>query len=48
MKVIRMDYYKNRRYNRIWVEAETIQEAMTRTGINKGVVDYCKIEIKEV
>ena len=46
-KVIRIDYRKNRKYNRIWVDAETIEEAMEKTGI-KNIVDYCKINIKEV
>jgi hypothetical protein len=47
MKVIRIEYYKNKRYNRLWVEAENIKEAMTKTGIKSGIVDYCKIEIRE-
>jgi hypothetical protein len=48
MKVIRIDYYKNKKYNRLWIEAENIEEAMVKTGIETGIVDYCKIEIKEV
>ena len=48
MKVIRIDFYKNKRYNRLWVEAKSIEEAMVKTGIKSGIVDYCKLEIKEV
>ena len=48
MKVIRIDYYLNKRYNRLWVEAESINEAMAKIGIERGIVDYCKIEIKEM
>lgn len=46
-KVVRIDCRKNRKYNRIWVDAETIEEAMKITGI-KNIVDYCKLEIKEL
>lgn len=47
MKVIRIDCKKRCGYCRIWVEAENIKQAITKTGI-KNIVDYCVIEIKEV
>lgn len=41
MKVIRINYYKNKRYNRLWIKAENIADAIKRTGLSKGIVDYC-------
>lgn len=48
MKVIRIDYYNNKKYNRLWAEAENIEEAMTKTGIKNGIIDYCKVGIKGI
>ena len=47
IKVYRIDYKKYGKYRRLWIEADSIDEAMKLTGL-KSIVDYCKLEIKEV
>lgn len=46
-KVIRIDFKKYGRYWRLWIEADNIDEAIKLANIYH-VIDYCKLEIKEV
>lgn len=47
IKVYRIDYKKYGKYRRLWIEAGSIDEAMTLAGL-KSIIDYCKLDIKEV
>lgn len=47
MSVYRIDYKMYGKYRRLWVEAENIEEALKITRI-WGVVDFCKLDIKEI